>query len=42
MISALIQGPGNHGVLKEDPVAEKLLGRHVPPKSEPDSEEEKK
>lgn len=23
----LIEGPGNHGVLKEDPVAEELLGK---------------
>ena len=37
MLSALIEGLGNHGVLKEDPVAEGLLGRHVPTKS--DSEE---
>ena len=40
MLSALIEGPGNHRVLKEDLVAKGLLGRHVPPKS--DSEEEKK
>lgn len=42
MINSLIKGPGNHGVLKEDPVAESLLGRHMPPRSEPGNEEEKK